>query len=192
MNIKYNIYLQLKLFIFSVCLLLFAACSTTQTVRYTQLIDKKFEPAAKDAEITKLPAEQLSAQGYVKIGEIYSEQVMKECYDSVFGSKLTDCSEHTFPENPTQALQKEAAQKGGHVVLLSRDNDISDREATKESGVCERERTETQYVNRPVSTAQGYKDNYVYEKRIICDKFKQLNGIQTVKISSGSVWRKNK
>jgi hypothetical protein len=170
-------------------LTLFGACATNQMVTYKPVIDKTFEPVSR-AEITKSSLEQLKAQGYDKIGEIFSEQVIKECYDTWLGSRLSDCSEHSFDEHPTATLLKHAAEKGGHLVLLTMNNDVINREATKNTGICDRERTETQYVNRPVSTLQGYKDNYVWEKRTICERYKHVNGVQTVKKSMGSVWRK--
>jgi hypothetical protein len=174
---------------FIVSLALFSACATHQTVTYKPIIDKTFDSVPR-AEITPLSAEQLQAQGYVKIGEIYAEQVTKECYDTWLGSRLSDCSEQRFDEQPTAALLKQAAKKGGQLVLLTMNNGFIDREATRNTGICERERMEQQYVNRPISTLQGYKNNYVLESRRICEHYKQVKGVQTVKKSAGSVWRK--
>jgi hypothetical protein len=172
------------------CLIFFVSCGAKQFVNYKPSINKQFEPSKQPAEITKLSADQLKAQGYLEIGAITAEQIIKECYDTWLGSRLADCSDHSFNEHPTAALLKDAAEKGGHLVLLTMNNEVINRDATKNTGICERDRTETRTVNRPVSTLKGYKDNYVQERTTICEQYKHVKGVQTIERSSGSVWRK--
>lgn len=180
-----------------VCLVLLASCASTpkEIIKYKSLTDKKLEPVSRPAEITKLSESELKNQGYSAIGDISVEQVLKECYERCYAAytcsrTFDSCSDNTFTESPSVVLVRQAAEKGGHVVLLREDNQAGTRSAKKQSAVCNRQRTETRSEYKTVYTQQGSYSQPVERTYTTCEEYQFANGEQTFRRSAGSVWRK--
>ena len=179
---------------------LFVSCALApkQTVNYKAAMDRKFEPSKQPAQVTTLTESQLLEQGYIKIGDLYVEQVYSVCYERAREYLCTscshvvfdDCQQQQYSETLTDVLTKEAAERGGQLVKLASSNQLSKRAVTRATGFCKRDHTETRTEQEAVYSLKGNYYQTVQKQYTICDEYHVAHGEQTLKWSKGGVWRK--
>ena len=93
-------------------------------------------------------------------------------------------------EIPTDVLTKQAAERGGQMVVLVANNQISTRDAKRSSGICKSTNTETRTEQEPVYTSTGTYYRTVQRRYTTCREYYMERGEQKIKGSNGTVWRK--
>ncbi len=143
--------------------------SRSSPIFYTSVLlppkGSKWAPRRSSAEITQETELELKRKGYRKIGEIKVKKFGGYCYYD------TKCVKK-FVLSPTKRLLREAAKRGGDLVLLTNNNVLQKEQKRifqNERPFQASEYNQTDYPSVNGSTSPGYLQ---------------------IKVSSGTVWRK--
>ena len=142
-------------------------------IDYTPETDEKLAARPEPAKVTKESAEALNKKGYIDSGQISVKHIDKVC----FGGK---CTENTHSEDPTTALLKDAAKKGGDLVSLSSDNSAYSDSAFTKGDECR------SFGN----TVRHFVVNNVSYSELVtqCIEWSTVQGEEFGTRSSGTVW----
>lgn len=147
---------------------------------------QKLSSRPTPAQITQESEEALTKKGYVRIGEISMEEVEGTYWGSEKPPEAQPSRDLTSP------LLRQAADHGGDLVVLSRNNSNDSYQVTKKGKVLtwqRQSRTES-YQQRAKTGDPGYMaSRTVYYN--VPTSWETVEGMEHAVRSSGSVWRKD-
>lgn len=163
-----------------------------EKVEFEPVYKAKFEARGR-ATVTALDAIALERDNYVRLGGLSVKFIDKRCFPK------DGCSSESHSELPTSRLLREAAQYGGDVVVLGRNNARGQGQAVK-NGRCLRTQTvsvprsvcdyETVCSGASCSTRQTIcRTEYSYQEQ--CAEWEKIYGEEYYTSSHASVWRQD-
>ncbi|MFO7740425.1 MAG: WG repeat-containing protein [Desulfatiglandaceae bacterium] len=175
------------LFLTITCNSLFA----NEQVKFLSFLPKDPQSRSEPARATTRSEDELLAEGYMPIGNIDVWYDTRKC----IGDK---CTQYSHEEDSVSRLLKEAAIKGGDLVVLTAKNKRSEEEdfikgeCLKWEDITDKVEVPVyKYVTRDSATSKiliGYE--YKNEKKTICKEFESSTIINSSIYSHGTVWRK--
>ena len=158
-----------------------------QIIEFTPAQKKlDLEPRAP-AEISERSPEELSAEGYTKIGFLTVTRVISVCYET--------CERVEHEHDTATVLLEEAGRRGGELVVLVRHNEEFTRDVKKEGECLEHY---SHHGTGPNFMPLGAEDAVVPSEpqagphpHEVCTHFEEIHGHENFAESSGSVWRKD-
>lgn len=153
--------------------------------------------SARDrASVSTLTSPRLEADGYISIGTLSVHYGNRRCFPDKKGE---DCDDKSHNETPTQRLLREAAGKGGDVVVLGSDNQRGTGSATKagrciEWGTQQVPRQKCNYETTCGAYGCSSRQTYCtteYVSQTVCKRSELIYGTEYYHRSSGTVWRKD-
>jgi len=145
-----------------------SGCVPAQVVQYTAFHNRDFSERKKPAEQQTRPAKEMLQTGYLLIGHIDLRRNVRTCYED------NQCVNHSDPTLSMEALQAEAAKRGGDVLTLLEDRTIIE---THNKSVCTNYSTTTTVVNN-VPIVSTY-----------CSASRTVPGKREARISRALIWR---
>jgi hypothetical protein len=164
-------------------------------VKYTPTQSHTFKPRKAPAKITGDNAKTLTSMGYIKLGNIGA------FYPAKSGES------NGAPGKPTERMLKEAASRGGDVVLVDTENVPTVRDRYKQGACLKSEMTE-QLVTTPAVYVPGACNYDTYTHQTHCEPSSTIPGRQEMQrvtrcteweqvrlpsipgfLTTGSVWR---
>ncbi len=145
--------------------------------------DQKLSPRATPAQVTQESEEALIKKGFVRIGEISEDEVTGTYWGSEKPAEPAPSRDVTTP------LLHRAAEHGGDLVVLTRDNALDSYEVTKHGKALTWEqvsRTETYQYNDKTG------EHHTAEKKVydnVPTSWETIRGTQHAIRSAGTVWR---
>lgn len=153
--------------------------------------------SARDrATVTTLSSAQMERDGYISIGSLSVHYGNRRCFP---GTKGKECDDKSHSESPSQRLLREAAGKGGDLVLLASDNQRGSGTATKagrclEWGTQQVPRSKCNYETTCNKWGCSSRQTYCtteYVSQTVCKRHETIYGTEDYSRSSGTVWRQD-
>ena len=174
------------LFLSIVC----SSLTANENVKYISFLSNDPPARKKPAQVTTKREDELLSEGYMPIGKIEVIYDISICLDD-------KCTEYPHKEDSTSRLLKEAALKGGDLVLLSNKNRLLKKEDIQ--GECKKWEEKQEKVEVPVyeykkrdsttfRTLLHYEDSA--EEKTVCVEYKSWTKHKSSFCSDGTVWRK--
>lgn len=153
--------------------------------------------SARDrATATTLSVARLEQDGYISVGTLSVHYGNRRCFPDKKGE---DCDDKSHGDSSTQRLLREAAGKGGDVVLLTLDNQRGTGSATKtgrclEWGTQQVPRQKCNYETTCNKWGCSSRQTYCtteYVSQSVCKRSELIYGTEYYVRSSGTVWRQD-
>jgi hypothetical protein len=158
-------------FLLALVMLALAGCAGLTGLEkraFRPLLERSYPPREAPAEISRTPEAELRAQGYLLVGVAEVRQELQRCDDD-------GCSHQTYAEDATTLVRRIAAENGGDLVVLQKDNMI-EKEPYELFGYCK-----VPEPRGPLGPSHtGFDD---------CLEYTKLHGVKEIRVSQGFVWR---
>jgi hypothetical protein len=163
-----------------------------EKVNYVSYLPESPPIRSTPAVITTKGEHELLAEGYIPIGNIEVLYDTQKCIDDT-------CTQFPHIEDATSRLLKEAAIKGGELVILTTKNRIREKEDIIQKECLKSEKREKK-IDVPVYQLEkrgsttfkkfiGYEDKI--EEKTFCTEYRSWIELKSSIVSRGIVWRKS-
>ncbi len=147
----------------------------TQSSNFDAATDEHFSSRRQPAQISQAKGEELSKKGYLDIGRLSIDQVIRECWED----SRTGCEKKRHRQDATTELLEQAGDKGADIVVLI-ENNVEKISDLSKQGKCMQRTYDCRWQLNLGEVCANY-----------CDHYHTVRGKRYTQKSSGTLWRKD-